>query len=215
VPLPDPQGSLREIAYCLDVLKADGIGLMTNYDDKWPGDATFAPVFEELNRRKAVVFCHPMAASCCKDLVPNVPRAWAELPHETTRAILSLLVSGTLARLRNIRFIFSHAGGTIPMLAGRIVLGGGFAGNLAEKAPHGIEYELKRLYYDIAVSANRSAMSALMNLIPTSQILFGGDYPFVPIGATANGMTTLELSSADLQAIGRDNALGLLPRLKT
>src|SRR5262245_7004131 len=214
VPLPDTEGSLREIAYALDELKADGIGLMTNYDDKWPGDAAFAPVFEELNRRKAVVFFHPTAASCCKDLVPNVPRAWAELPHDTTRAVLSLLVSGTFARLRNIRFIFSHAGGTIPMLAGRIVKAGNFAENLAENAPHGIEYELKRLYYDIAISANRPAMAALMNLIPTSQILFGGDYPFMPIGATATGMTTLGLSTADLGAIARENALALLPRLK-
>lgn len=106
LPLPDTEGSLHEIAYSLDVLKADGIGLMTNYNDRWPGDSLFAPVLEELNRRKAVLFFHPTAPSCCRDLVPNVPRAWAEMPNDTTRAVLSLLVSGTLSRLRNIRFIF-------------------------------------------------------------------------------------------------------------
>lgn len=119
----------------------------------------------------------------------------------------------SLARFRDIRFVFSHAGGTIPMLAGRIAESGRLSG-VAEKLPNGVEYELKRLHYEVANSANRSAMSALMNLVPTSQIMFGSDYPFVPIGVTANGMTNLGLSPADLQGIGRDNAVALLPRLK-
>jgi predicted TIM-barrel fold metal-dependent hydrolase len=85
---------------------------------------------------------------------------------------------------------------------------------VAEKMQNGVEYELKRLHYEIANSANRSAMSALMNLFPMSQIMFGSDYPFVPVGVTANGMNNLGLSPADLQAIGQDNAVALLPRLK-
>jgi 6-methylsalicylate decarboxylase len=213
VPLPDTDGSLREITYALDTLKADGIGLLTSYADKWPGDPAFTPVFEELNRRRAVVYFHPTAPACCRDLIPSVPPPYIEFPHDTTRAVTSLLYSGSLARLRGVRFIFSHAGGTIPMLASRIA---GLAHDpvMAEKVPDGVEYELKRLHYDIANSANRPAMSALMNLVPMSQIVFGSDYPFFPIGLTATGMTNLGLAASDLQAIGRDNAIGLLPRLK-
>lgn len=213
IPLPDTEGSLREIEYALDVLKADGIGLMTSYGDKWPGDAAFAPVLDELNRRKAVVYFHPTAPNCCRDLVPEVATSWIEYPHDTTRAITSLLFSGSFARLRNIHFVFSHAGGTIPMLAGRISQLGTPSGGNA-KVPNGVENELKRLYYEIANSANRSTMAALTNLVPTSQIMFGSDYPFVPIDITAGGMKTLKLSAQELRAIGRDNALALLPRLK-
>ncbi len=94
VPLPDIEGSLREIAYALDVLQADGIGLMTSYGDKWPGDPVYAPVFAELNRRKAVVYIHPTGPDCCRDLISFVPYVFTELPHDTTRAVTSLLFSG-------------------------------------------------------------------------------------------------------------------------
>jgi predicted TIM-barrel fold metal-dependent hydrolase len=213
-PLPDTEGSLREIAYALDVLKADGIGLMTSYGDKWPGDPAYIPVFEELNRRKAVVYFHPSGPNCCRDLIPNVPYVLTELPHDTTRAITSLLFSGIFRRFSEIRFIFSHAGGTVPMLADRISQYSAQMKDLADQTPSGIEYELKRLYYEIASSANPAAMAALMKVVNTSHILFGSDYPYVPISHTADGITHLGLSGADLQAIGRDNAITLLPRLK-
>lgn len=212
VPLPDAEGSLREVEYALDVLKADGIGLMTSYGDKWLGDPSYAPVLDELNRRKAVVYVHPTAANCCRDLMPDVPTPLVEFPHDTTRAITNLLYSGSFARLRNIRFIFSHAGGTIPVLAGRISQLGTLFGS-DKRVPNGVEYELRRLYYEIANSANGHTMAALLSLIPVSQIMFGTDYPFVPIEATADGMLKLKLTHKELQAVGRNNALELLPRL--
>ena len=211
VPLPDIDGSLREIEYALDVLKADGIGVLTSYGDKWLGDPAYLPVFEELNQRKAVVFVHPTTPLCCRTLLADVAPLVAEVPQDTTRAVTNLLFTGTLSRFKDIRFIFTHAGGTVPMVVGRMHLLG--PKNIAEKAPNGIEYELKRLYYDIAGTAYRPAMAALTSLVSTSQILFGSDNPYVPLGETAEGMSRLGLSVADLQAIGRNNALALLPRL--
>jgi 6-methylsalicylate decarboxylase len=122
MPLPDVDASVEEIAYALDTLKADGIGLMTSYGDKWPGDPLFRPVIEELDRRKAVVFVHPTTSNCCGALIPSAPAgpATIEWPVDTARVVLSLLTSGSLIRHPNIRFIFSHAGGALPALSGRI-----------------------------------------------------------------------------------------------
>lgn len=213
LPLPDTQRSLREVEYAFSVLKADGIGLMTSYDDKWLGDPIYEPVFEELNRRKAVVFVHPTTPACCRTVLPDVNPIMLEIPQDTTRAVTNLLFSGTLTKFRDIRFIFTHAGGSVPMTAVRMRQ---YAPpNSAEKVPNGIEYELRRLHYDIAGTAYRPAIAALTSLVPTTQILFGSDNPFVPLAETADGVTGLGLSAAELQRIGRDNALALLPRLKT
>jgi 6-methylsalicylate decarboxylase len=106
----DVDATLKEIEYVFDTLKADGVNLQSNYGDKWLGDAAYKPVFEELNRRKAVVYVHPLVASCCGRLSVGAFPAVIEVPHDTTRTIVSLLLSGTFARLRDIKWLFSHAG---------------------------------------------------------------------------------------------------------
>jgi predicted TIM-barrel fold metal-dependent hydrolase len=211
IPLPDTESSLREIDYAFGILKADGIWLMTSYDDKWLGDPRYDPVFAELNRRKAVVFVHPTTGLCCRTLLPDVNPIMLEIPQDTTRAITNLLFSGSFGKFKDIRFIFSHAGGTVPMTVNRMHQ---YASkDIAEKLPNGIEYELKRLYYDIAGTAYLAPIAALTSLIPTSQILFGTDHPFIPLAETAEGVKQLGFSGPDLQRITRDNALHLFPQL--
>ena len=109
IPLPDTEGSLSETAYALDVLKLDGVGVLSSYAGKFLGDPKFNPVFEELNRRTAIVFVHPTL--CCGNPIPGLGGTILEVPMDTTRTITSLLINGTFARYPDIRFIFSHSHG--------------------------------------------------------------------------------------------------------
>ena len=214
LPMPDVEGSLAEIAYAFDVLKADGIGLQTNFGKSWPGDKQFLPVWEELNRRKAIVYFHPVNPDCCGNLVPGVGDSTLEYPTDTGRAALSLLFNGVLARFRDIRWLFSHAGGPIPMLAGRWISGSKSRKDLATVAPDGVERELTRLYYEIANSAFPPTLAALVKFVPTAQILFGTDFPYYRTAENAAGLEAFGLAEADLVSVQRGNAMRLIPRLR-
>jgi predicted TIM-barrel fold metal-dependent hydrolase len=205
--------TLKEIEYAFDTLHADGLGLQSNYGDKWLGDATYKPVWEELNRRKAVVYVHPLVAACCGRLSVGTFPAVIEVPHDTTRTVTSLLLSGTLARHRDIRWLFSHAGGTIPMMTGRIDSFYGKRPNLKEFAPDGIAGEMRRLHYDTANATHPAQMAALTKLVPVSQITYGSDYPYFNHDQIAS-LRQLGFAAADLQAIESGNAMRLVPRLK-
>lgn len=206
--------TLKEIEYVFDTLKADGVGLQTNYGDKWPGDPLYKPVFEELNRRKAVVYFHPLAATCCGRTFPGAYPAIIEAPHDTTRAVLSLLINGAFARHRDIRWLFSHAGGTIPMLAGRINFFVSGRKDVDQIAPQGVEAEFRRLHYDTANATHPASMAALLKLVPASQVTFGTDYPYVGVASQAQALRKLNLSAAQLRSIESGTATGLVPRLR-
>src|SRR6202043_3550387 len=209
----DIDATLKEIEYVFDTLHADGVNLQTNYGDKWLGDAAYKPVLEELNRRKAVAYVHPLVASCCGRLSVGAFPAVIEVPHDTTRTVTSLLLSGSFARKRDIKWLFSHAGGTIPFLAGRIeAFYEQRARNTGGFAPDGIEAEFRRLYYDTANATHPAAMAALMKLVPMSQITSGTDYPYFPLNQI-DALRQLNLPAPDLQAIMSGNAARLLPRL--
>ena len=213
IPLPDADGSLREIEYALDVLKADGIGLMTSFDDKYLGDPSFAPVYEELNRRRAVVYVHPTQPKCCTGLVPGVTVSTIEYATDTSRTIASLLFSGTAAKFPDIRFVFSHGGGTVPFLLGR------FERLAAERKDawlaEGAAPVLRRFFYETAQANHRGALDALLAFVPMSNVLFGSDYPLRPVSEVVEGLAAYDFTPAQRRAIERENAERLIPRLKS
>jgi predicted TIM-barrel fold metal-dependent hydrolase len=214
LPLPDVQGSLEEIAYALDTLKADGIAMLTSYGTTWLGDPAFAPVMEELHRRKAVVYTHPTDAACCMTMVPGIANQMLEYPTDTTRTIASLVASGTAAKFPDIRWIFSHAGGTLTSVAARLVGGSLDPATLAAPAaPASRLGQLRRFYYDTAGAANPVTMQALKTLVSPSQIVFGTDMPFFDGLPIVQGLKTSGFSTDELRAVERDNAARLLPRL--
>lgn len=213
MPLPDADATLKEIDYAYSALHADGIGLFTSYGDTWLGHPSFRPVMEELNRRKAVVHVHPTAANCCRNLEYGVAPGTMEYGTDTTRALIGVTFSGDAARYPDIRFIWSHAGGSMPFLAGRI---DGGSRTAKDRMPNGFIAEAKKFFYDTAGAANRGAIVSLLELVTPSQILFGTDFP---PGGTGREVAKLlaELrvfDEAAMQAIDRDNAVKLLPRLR-
>lgn len=244
LPLPDIDASLREMEFALDTLKADGVGLLTSYGNMWLGDVRLRPVFDELNRRGAVVYTHPTDAPCCHSLA-NANPATLEWFTDTARSIMSLIAEnagartgggGVLGRGRtagplpgggggvpitepsaatrynNIKFIWSHAGGTLLGAVSRVV-GGVDAQSLAgTPAVNSRLYHVRRFYYDTAASANPIAMQGLKTLLGgTSHIVFGTDLPYGTSAQMSRALRGVGFSRAELAGIERDNGLAVLP----
>lgn len=205
---PDVAGSLAEIEHSLDTLKADGVALMSSYDGRWLGDPAFRPVMEELHRREAIVFVHP--AGVGEDQTPPGIKAHVlEGPFDTTRAIASLLKNGVLADFPGIRFIFSHAGGAMPFLAGRLAT---LTDGSEEMRPERLREQLARLYFDTALSMNAATLAALTQFSPPSRILLGTDSPIIPPRAEMAAWRGVDLDPALRARVERGNALALLRR---
>ena len=214
LPMPQIEASLAEIAHALDEPGATGIGLMTGYGNRWLGHPDFAPVLAELDRRGAAVHVHPRAPPCCAGMIQSNPwgaSALLEFPFDTGRTMFDLLQSGALRRYPHIRWIFSHLGGVIPFLAGRLRdVGPGFWLDLDTVAPEGIDHEFRRLHYDTAACANAPAMQAGLAYLPASQMLFGTDHPHYDVAGTVDNFSRLGLADGVAEAIQRDNPQRLL-----
>jgi predicted TIM-barrel fold metal-dependent hydrolase len=248
LPLPDIDASLKETEYAFDTLKADGVGLLTSYGNMWLGDTRLRPVFDELNRRGAIVYTHPTDAPCCHYLANATP-ATLEWFTDTARSIMSLIAEPTgprsggggvlgrgraagarnagagaappaqptaATRYNNIKFIWSHAGGTLLGAVSRVV-GGVDAEGLAGTPPTNSRlYHVRRFYYDTAGSANPIAMQGLKTLLGgTSHIVFGTDLPYGTSAQMRRALQRVGFSAAELAGIERDNALTILPGYRT
>ena len=214
LPFTDIPGALAEIAYALDTLKAEGFCLMTSYNGKYLGDPAYWPVLEELNRRKAVVYTHPLAPQCCGNIPSPVSVGAIEYAVDTTRTMASLMFHGAAARYPDIKWIFSHSGGVTPFLVSRFEREQQTVKDGNIKLPQGFKHELAKFYYDMAQGNHPGALDALMYIAPVSQFLYGTDYPFRD-GAEVNDALAkyARFSSAERRAIDRGNALRILPAL--
>lgn len=216
LPMPHVDATLKEIEYALDVLKADGVHLMTSYIDHWLGDKVFAPMFDELNRRQALVYTHPHSPYCCTNVLKEIVMSDAMIEYgtDTTRAIANFVFSGTSRRCADLNIIWSHAGGTMPFLIYRLLKTGAIPAN-AQKLPQGVVAELQRFYYDTAQASHPVLLTALRQVTGLSHAVFGSDYPW---GASAACIRELQetgvLSADEFRGIESANILPLLPRLR-
>ena len=216
LPLPDVDAALKEIAYGFDSLKVAGAGFATSYGAKYASDPAFAPVLEELNRRRAIAYFHPLAAACCTRIIPGMPLETnlVEIPYDTARAVIGFLLSGAFRHYPDVKFVFSHSGGAVPMFAGRFnrLLQ---TTDLSKVAPEGINAEFRKLYYETANASSPPTMAALLKFAPLSQVLFGSDHPYVSDMDNMTDLKSCGLSQTQMNAILHENAERLIPALRT
>ena len=209
LPLPDVEGALIELDHALDGLGADGVVLLANHRGVYLGDPAFDALFEELQRRRSVVFVHPSLVPGLEP-IEGIPTFIADFLLDTTRAAVNLARTGTLERCPDVRFVLSHAGGFVPYAAYRLALVASPRGD----AQHGLSL-LKRYYFDIALSGSPVALPSLLAFTSSDHITFGSDWPYAPAPVVA-GMTrmyeTYDLDEVSRDQIDRGTAAALLPR---
>jgi predicted TIM-barrel fold metal-dependent hydrolase len=217
LPLPDVDGSLKEIEYAFDKLRLDGVGLVTSIGNKYVGDASFSPVFEELNRRKVTVYTHPEVAPCCVYIVPRVGPTTLEYSQDTARTIVSWVNSGSADKFPDIQWIFSHGGGSLwsaRYINGEIGTSRRDFENRKEQ-PRLLAH-LRRYYYDTAATTNFVQMQTLKTLVGASQVLFGCDHPYGDPLDYVRDLYELQmdgtLTEAEVRGINRENALRIVPK---
>lgn len=218
LPLPNIDDSLLELIYALDVLKMEGVILLSNYEGKILGNPVFDPIFEELNKRQSAAFVHPTFPSpCCTDM-NYLPATMFEILFDSTRAVINLLFSGIFEKYPNIKFIVPHGGGVIPFLAGRLDLFQKLMPALSEKAPKSVYHYLKNLYFDTGMSTSDASLSCLREFVSAEKMLLGTEYPFVNEAGIETQLKALEqyphFSSKDRELIYHQNMETLFPRFK-
>jgi predicted TIM-barrel fold metal-dependent hydrolase len=210
LPMPYVDETLKEIEYTLDTLKGDGVSFMTSYGDKYLGDPAFAPVWEELNRRKATVFTHPVDPKCCSANLAGFLPIYIEYGTDTTRTVASLIFSHTAERCPDVNFIFCHGGGSVTAFTDRFTVQMLRSPKYREFTAEGVMAQLKRFYYDTAQATNPIIMASLTKLVATTQIVYGTDYPYRGGAEQVKGLAEV-FGPEDLAKIDRENALRLLP----
>ena len=216
LPLPDVDGALAELGYALDTLGMDGVVLLSNAGGVYLGDSRFDPVFEELQRRHALVFVHPTASPDPSAHVAGVPDTLLDFVADTSRAITRMHYSGTFARTPDVNYVMAHAGGTIPYLANRfaIVDEMGVVDGLAER---GTAAELfGRLYWDTALSWSEPVMRTLKSFVGAGKVVFGSDFPYLrrdlAVGSVRRIADSPAFTEAEREAVLGGTARTLLPR---
>jgi 6-methylsalicylate decarboxylase len=192
--------------------------LLTSQEGRYLGHPMFDDVPSVLNERGAVVYVHPATPACWQNVLPGIHPSIVEFAFETTRAIVNLLMSGALTRYSKLRFIFSHGGGAMPFLAGRVT---GSAPVIEAQRQNRLqgsaELLLKALFFDTMTMENAASMSALLHAVISRHLMFGSDYPYAASRSSASAAikglaSSGVLSSADLAAIQGRTAAGLFPR---
>ena len=217
LPLPDVEGSLEQIAYAFDVLELDGVSIFTNAGGRYLGDDRFDPVFMELQRRGAVVFVHPTASPDPIAHTLGLPDTLLDYPVDSSRAIAKLHYSNTFARTPDVKYVFVHAGGTIPFVASRFEIVDEMNVIPGQQERGAFADTIARLYWDTASAFSDPVLHMLRSVTGLANVVFGTDYPYpldaISIGGLRQLENTAELNDTEREALLAGSAARLIPRL--
>ena len=209
LPLPDVDGAVAEAAYAFDELHADGVVLLSNVRGRYLGDAAYEPLWEELDRREAVVFVHPDAPPM--QMLEGMPSPLLDFPFDTTRTALHMVAKGVVQRHPRMKVVLSHAGGFLPYAAYRFSGAAAFNEGITGES---IMEDMRTFYFDTALSSSPTELPSLLAFADPTHITFGSDYPFAPSVRTYDDMLDgSPLDDGMKAAINRGNAELLFPRL--
>ncbi len=217
IPLPDIDASLEELSYAIDVLRLDGLVFFTNSNGVYLGDAALEPVFQELERREAVVFVHPNPSPDPAAHSLGLPDNLIDFPTDTNRAVAQMHYTNRFARTPNVKYIFSHAGGSIPYLAERFAIIDEM-GFIAGAEQRGTAADMfRRIYWDTALAASDPVLRMLRDVASIDHVLFGTDFPYLrrdlAVNAKQRILQSSELNDLEKRAILEGNAARLFSRL--
>ena len=194
LPTDDAECCLAEIDRGRSQLRCDGFAVSTNRNGTNLGSPSLDPVWEKLNSMKAVVFCHPNAYAVSEG---GRPTPLIEAPFDTCQTIVNLLYRKVFLRFPDIRFVFAHCGGTLPVLSGRLKLLGveSWVPNADSMTAEDMDKQLKSLWVDVAASAE-TGMGPAVQMVGPRQVVYGSDCG-VPCSThrtiEANRVSTLEI----------------------
>ncbi|MEU9370511.1 amidohydrolase family protein [Streptomyces avermitilis] len=214
VPLPDVEGAVSEAEHALDEIGVDGIVLLSNYEGVYLGDAKYAPLWDTLNKRSAIVFIHPSHPLI--PLLADVPGPLVDYPFDTTRNAVQMVFNGVLDKYPNVKIILAHAGGFVPYAVLR------FCELQPALDPEGPTTEqllakFKLFFWDTALSSGPDAFPSFLAFADHKRILFGSDFPYAPAPVAMKFTEILDtqsgLTDEQKAAVNNGNAKRILKRL--
>lgn len=193
LPLPNVVDSTVEAVRALDQLGADGVTVMSNAGGMYLGNAVLTPLLAALDARSAVVFVHPTSPPNSAAVSLGRPAPMIEFLFDTARTVVDLILLGVVDRFPNIRWVFTHGGGVLPLLADRVDF---FRTQVGLGTPPTPDV-LQRLWFDLAGTPVPRQLPALLSTVGPDRLVYGSDYCFTPITGVQEQLRSLDAGEAN------------------
>jgi predicted TIM-barrel fold metal-dependent hydrolase len=219
LPLPDVEGALAELEYAMDQLDADGVTIQSNAGGIYLGDPRYRPLLQELDRRRTPVLVHPTSPPNYASVSLGRPRPMLEFIFDSARSASDLVFNGRLTEYPHISWIFTHGGGTLPLLAERMELFRVIFGDAEEDADAtpSIPELIAGLWFDMAGTPFPHQIPTLANAFGSDRLLYGSDYCWTPAAGAAMQVASVDAAAQPVQdswrALTTRNAHRLFSRL--